>query len=205
MPSVVVGPLLVVAAYVAGAMPWGFLLGCWFGDVDLRTRGSGGTGATNAMRVLGWRVSLAVLALDAGKGFVPVAVARLAGLDGWWVAGVGVAAVAGHCWSPMIGFRGGKGMATGAGAAAGMLPWVLLVLPLMVVIVALTRYVSLASLSGSLVVSLVLVALSMAEEVPWSVTVAILGITAIIVVQHKDNIRRLLAGTERRLGEPARS
>ena len=198
------GALLILVAYAAGAVPWGVVLGRWRADVDLRRHGSGGTGATNAMRVLGWRISVAVLALDFLKGFVPVVAARLVGLGGWWVAAVGVAAVAGHCWSPLIGFRGGKGMATGAGAAAGMLPWVLLVLPLMALIVALTRYVSLASLAGSLLVSAVVTGSSVAGLVPWSVTVAILAITAIIVVQHQGNIRRLLSGTERRFGEAPR-
>src|SRR5688500_1760609 len=112
-------------------MPWGLILGRWFADVDLRRHGSGATGATNAMRILGWRISAAVFALDFLQGVVPVVVARLLGLSGWWVAAVGVAAVLGHCWSPLIGFRGGKGVATGAGAAGGMLPWVLLVFPVM--------------------------------------------------------------------------
>jgi glycerol-3-phosphate acyltransferase PlsY len=138
--------LLILVGYLSGSVPWGVLLGRWLGNVDLRRHGSGSIGATNALRLLGWRASVAVFLLDFGKGFVPVAIARLAGLDGWWVAVVGVAAVVGHCWSPLIGFKGGKGMATGAGAAAGLFPWVLLVFPLMVLVVALTRYVSLASL-----------------------------------------------------------
>jgi glycerol-3-phosphate acyltransferase PlsY len=204
MSPIASGLLLLLVAYAAGAVPWGVILGCWFGDVDLRQHGSGATGATNALRVLGWRVSLAVFVLDFLKGFVPVVVGRQFGLGGWWVAGAAVATVAGHCWSPLIRFRGGKGMATGAGAAAGMLPWVLLVFPLMVVIVAATRFVSLASLVGSLAVSAAVSALSASGMLPWSTTAAILVITAIIVVQHQSNIQRLLAGTERRIGEPAR-
>jgi glycerol-3-phosphate acyltransferase PlsY len=151
---------------------------------------------------LGWRISIAVFALDFFKGFIPVVVARLAGVDGWWTAAVGVAAVIGHCWSPVIGFKGGKGMATGAGSAAGMFPWVLLVFPLMVLIVALTRYVSLASLVGSIAVSVVVVVLGVLGRVSWSVSLAIVVITGIIIVKHEGNIRRLLAGTERRFGEP---
>ena len=94
-------------------------------------------------------------------------------------------------------------MATGAGAAAGMFPWVLLVFPLMVLIVVLTRYVSLASIVGSLVVSAVLVTLGALGVVAWSVALAVVAITAIIVVKHEGNIRRLLSGTERRFGESA--
>jgi len=195
--------LLIVVGYLSGAVPWGVVLGRWLGNVDLRCQGSGGTGATNALRVLGWRVSVVVFLLDFAKGFVPVTLARLAGVDGWWVAAVGIAAVIGHCWSPLIGFKGGKGMATGAGSAAGMFPWVLLVFPLMVLVVALTRYVSLASLVGSLAVSVVVVMLGAFGLVSWSTPLAIVAITAIIVLKHAGNIRRLLAGTERRFGEPA--
>lgn len=195
--------LLIAVGYLSGSVPWGVLLGRRLGSVDLRRHGSGGTGATNALRVLGWRASAVVFLLDFGKGAVPVLVARQAGLDGEWVALVGVAAVVGHCWSPLLGFKGGKGMATGAGAAAGLFPWVLLVFPLMVVVVALTRYVSLASLVGSVAVSAVVVGLAASDRVAWSVPLAIVAMTAIIVFKHAGNIRRLLAGTERRLGEPA--
>ena len=93
-------------------------------------------------------------------------------------------------------------MANGAGAATSMSLWVLLVLPVMALIVAVTRFVSLASLVGSLCVSAAVCVLSLSGVLPWSTTVAILAITSIIVVQHQSNIRRLLAGTERRIGEP---
>ena len=115
-----VAPLLVGAAYAAGALPWGYLLGRLFGNVDIRKHGSGGTGATNALRLLGWRISLAVFVLDVLKGFLPVVAARWLDLDDGWIAAIAVAAVVGHCWSPFIGFTGGKGMATGGGAAVGL-------------------------------------------------------------------------------------
>jgi len=201
MSQVAVGLLLVGVGYASGGVPWGVVLGRLFQGKDLRRHGSGSTGATNALRVLGWQISLAVFALDFAKGFLPVALARLVGVDGWWLTAIGVAAVVGHCWSPVLGFRGGKGMATGAGAAAAMYPWVLLVFPLMVLIVLLTRYVSLASIVGSLAVSAVLVAFGLLGFVTWSVTIAIVAITGIILLQHLGNIRRLLAGTERRFGE----
>jgi acyl phosphate:glycerol-3-phosphate acyltransferase len=195
--------LVFVAAYGAGSVPWGVVLGRLFQATDLRTHGSGGTGATNALRVLGWRISLAVFAFDFLKGFLPVLLARWLGLEGWAVAVVGVATVVGHCWSPFIAFKGGKGMATGAGAAAGMFPWVLLVFPLMVLVVLLTRYVSLASLVGSMTVSTVLIVLGAFDLVAWNIIAGVVAITGIIVVQHRPNIRRLVAGTERRFGEPA--
>ena len=201
MPSASVAALLVAGAYAAGTIPWGLVLGRQLFDVDLTRHGSRSTGATNALRVLGWRMSAAVFALDFLKGFLPVAVARLLGLGGWWVAAMAVASVIGHCWSPLIHFRGGKGMATGAGAAAGMLPWVLLVFPLMAAIVAVTRYVSLASLVGSVAVSLVVVVLGALGLVTWSILIAFVVITAIIIVKHEGYIHRLLASTARRFGE----
>ncbi|MDP9365690.1 MAG: glycerol-3-phosphate acyltransferase, partial [Chloroflexota bacterium] len=126
--------LLIAVAYGVGVVPWGLVVSRWVFDIDLLRHGSQSTGATNALRVLGWRASLLIFALDFLKGFLPVLLARAVGLGGWWVAAVGIAALVGHCWSPLIRFRGGKGMATGAGAAAGMFPWVLLVFPLMVLI-----------------------------------------------------------------------
>ena len=203
MTTAALGPILVLIAYAAGALPWGYILGRWVGKIDLREHGSGGTGATNALRTLGWRVSLLVFVLDVLKGFIPVLVARLSGLSEWWIAAVAVAAVVGHCWSPLIGFRGGKGMATGAGAAAAMYPPVLLALPVIFGVIWLTRYVSLGSLLGSVLVSAALVALGLAGLVQWSIALGVLAMTAIIIYQHQGNIRRLLSGTERRIGEPA--
>nr|MBA2518336.1 glycerol-3-phosphate 1-O-acyltransferase PlsY [Chloroflexia bacterium] len=179
------------------------LFGRVFANVDIRRYGSGSTGATNTLRVLGWQFSIAVFVLDFLKGFIPLLLARQLGLNDWWIAAIAVAAVAGHCWSPVLGFRGGKGMATGAGAAAAIIPWVLLVFPLMVLIVLVTRYVSLASIVGSSAVSVVVVALALFAIVPWNESVAIVAITGIILLQHHANIRRLLAGNERRFGEPA--
>ena len=198
-----VGLVIVVAAYASGAVPWGFIFGRLLRGIDMRRVGSGGTGATNVLRAVGWQASLAVLLLDFVKGLVPVMIARSLGLNEWWVAATAVAAVAGHCWSPVLGFRGGKGMATGAGAAAAMLPAVLLVAPVMVLIVVITRYVSLASLIGSVVVATVVAAFGIKGDVPWSVAVAVGVIVGIVVLQHQGNIHRLLTGTERRIGEPA--
>ena len=203
MSHTVLGILLTLLAYASGAVPWGFVFGRLFKNVDLRRHGSGSTGATNTLRVLGWQFSIAVFVLDFVKGFIPVWLARQVGLHDWWIALIAVAAVAGHCWSPFLSFRGGKGMATGAGAAAAIIPWVLLVFPLMVLIVLITRYVSLASIVGSSTVSVVLLFLAVLAIVPWNESLAIVAITAIIIFQHHSNIRRLLAGKERRFGEPA--
>jgi glycerol-3-phosphate acyltransferase PlsY len=191
--------LLLAGAYAVGAIPWGVVLGRVFASTDLRSHGSKSTGSTNAYRVLGWRISVAVLLLDMLKGVVPVLVARWADADWWIVAAAGVATVIGHCWSPFIRFEGGKGMATGAGAIAAMVPWVLLVFPLMVLIVALTRYVSLASMAGTALATLGLIVAAFLGWVPVEAAFACLGLLAIILLRHQGNIQRLREGNERRL------
>lgn len=195
--------LLILVGYLAGAIPWGLVIGRLVAHVDIRRYGSGSTGATNALRVLGWRASAVVFLLDFLKGLLPVLLARATGRPGWVVAAVGIAAVLGHCWSPFIGFTGGKGMATGAGAATAIAPWILLLLPMMVLVVALTRYVSLGSILTSLAAAVAILVAALLGQASWAGVVGVAVMAAVIVGKHRGNIRRLLAGTERRLGEPA--
>jgi glycerol-3-phosphate acyltransferase PlsY len=198
-----VGALLVLGAYAAGSVPWGVVLGRRLAGVDVRSYGSGATGATNALRVLGPRISAAVFALDFLKGAVPVALGRALGVD-WWAIGLaGIAAVAGHCWSPYIGFRGGKGMATGGGAAVAMFPWLVLVALPMLAVVALTRYVSLASLTATATGPAIALTAAVLGLLAWQPALATTVIAGIIVYKHRGNIERLLARTERRIGESA--
>ena len=201
MPGPVAGVALVIGSFLVGAIPWGYLAGKTSHGIDLRTVGSGGTGATNVLRTLGARASLLVALLDILKGLLPVLVARAAGYDAVWVEMVAVAAVAGHCWSPFIGFKGGKGMATGAGAAIALFPPVLLVLPVMAVIVWATKYVSLGSLVAAALGALLALAYAAAGRLSWTAAAAILIISGIIALRHEGNIRRLVNGTERRIGE----
>lgn len=192
--------LLVAGAYLMGAIPWGPVFGRVRG-IDIRQHGSGSTGATNTLRLLGWKVALAVFLLDFAKGLIPVLLAR--GLDApdWAAAAVAVATVVGHCWSPFIGFSGGKGMATGGGAAVGLAWWMVVLLLPMIAIVALTRYVSLASLAAAAVGPAIMLVLAWRGDAPWSWAIAIVVIAAIIVYQHRANIARLANGSERKFGQ----
>lgn len=192
--------LLIIATYFLGAVPWGVVLGKVFQHVDVRNFGSGGTGATNSLRVLGWRISIAVFALDFAKGLLPVLLFRWVGAPGWAIGAVAVASVAGHCWSPYIGFRGGKGMATGGGAAVALLPWLVLLLVPMVLIVLLTRYVSLASLIAALIGSVLVAVYATFGPFSWWWAFGVVAIAGIIILQHRGNIARLLNGTERKFG-----
>ena len=201
MPGPLAGIALVIASFLIGAIPWGYVAGKASRGIDLRTVGSGGTGATNVLRTLGARASALVAVLDILKGVVPVAFARAVGFDGAWVAAAAVAAVAGHCWSPFIGFKGGKGVATGAGAAIALFPQVLLIVPVMALVVWTTKYVSLGSLTGAGLATLLAVAYAAAGILEWVSAVAILGISGIIAIRHEGNIRRLLNGNERRIGQ----
>ena len=201
MPGQLAGILLVILSFFVGAIPWGYLAGKAARGIDLRNIGSGGTGATNVLRTLGARASVAVAILDILKGLLPVLFARTVGFDVRWTAAVAVATVIGHCWSPFIGFKGGKGVASGAGAAVGLFPQVLLVLPVMALIVWATRFVSLGSLVAAWLAALLAIVFALTSQLDWPATLAIVVISAIITGRHEGNIRRLLAGTERRFGE----
>ena len=202
--AVLGGALLILGGYLAGSIPWGLILGRVFAGVDIRGHGSRSTGTTNALRVFGWRISLAVFILDFLKGMLPVLIGQWAGADDWAVAAAGVAAVVGHCWSPWIRFQGGKGMATGAGAAIGLAPWLLLLFPVTIGIVWLTRYVSLGSIVTAVLAGLVVVGSAVVGWVGWPWVAAVIAMAAIVIAKHPTNIRRLVTGTERRFGESAR-
>jgi glycerol-3-phosphate acyltransferase PlsY len=194
------GTVVVVLGYLIGSFPTGYVLARVVVGADLRAVGSGGTGATNARRVLGSRWGVAIAVIDLVKGILAVAIARVLGADDLAVALAGVAVVAGHCWPVWLGFRGGKGVATGAGAAIAMSPWGLLLVPVMVVPVILTRYVSLGSICAALAAPPLFVALSAADRTPPTTIVFAVLAAAIVLVRHRENISRLRSGTERKLG-----
>jgi glycerol-3-phosphate acyltransferase PlsY len=200
----VIGNLaLLVGAYLLGSIPTGLTLGRVVAGVDVRDVGSHRTGATNVQRALGTRAGAAVLLLDFGKGLVAVLAVRAITGNDYLAAIAGLAAVIGHVWPVFAGFRGGRGVATGAGAMALFAPWALLVtLALMIVTVALTRYVSLGSIVAA-VVAPVLVALLLGHVSPDSVAgiVAALPAGSLILAKHADNLHRLLHGTESKLGQ----
>jgi glycerol-3-phosphate acyltransferase PlsY len=209
----VTGPLgallLTLIGYLIGALPFGMLAGRLAGGVDLRQTGSRRTGATNTLRTLGWRWAGVVLLLDVAKGLAAVLVARElydAGPPGsppWVQAAAGVAAVIGHNWSAFIGFRGGRGVATSAGGMLLISPLTLvLVLPLVALVVLRTRYVSLGSLVAAVAAPLVTAGLALAGSgVGWGAVAYAAACGLLIVISHGDNVARLRAGTERRLGE----
>jgi glycerol-3-phosphate acyltransferase PlsY len=199
---------LIGIAYLIGSLPVGVIVGRLVAGVDLRRHGSRRTGATNALRTLGARWAAVVLALDLGKGLMAVLLARAlyeAGPPGspdWVAATAGVAAIVGHNWSVFIGFGGGRGVATAAGALLGISPLTLaIVVPVVAVIVWRTRYVSLGSLSAATLAVAVTATLAVAGQGSSAAVGYALVAGALIWFAHRDNIERLRAGTERRIGE----
>jgi len=192
--------IVALASYLAGSIPTGYLLVRLSGRKDVREYGSGSTGATNVLRLKGWRVALPVAVFDILKGFLPVFLAAKWFADPVFAAFCGLLAVVGHCFPFSIGFRGGKGVATSLGAFAAI-AWApcLGSLGLFLIMIGLTRYVSLGSIVGSLAFPVI----HFAAGGPPVVAAVALAIAALIVVRHKSNIRRLLAGTERKFGEKA--
>lgn len=192
--------LIAVLSYLAGSIPTGYLLVRWSGREDVRSFGSRSTGATNVLRVKGLKTALAVAVVDVLKGFLPALLALRATGQPSFAGLCAFLAVVGHCFPFSIGFRGGKGVATSLGAYAAFvgLPWTFGI-AVFAAVAGLTRLVSLGSILGSLAVPAGVLAVGGAKGVfAWSLAVA-----ALVVFQHRGNIRRLLKGTERKLGEKA--
>lgn len=198
--------LAALLGYLLGAIPFGLLVGRLTRGIDLREYGSRRTGATNALRTLGLRAAALVFLLDVGKGVAAVVLSRvlLAGDPQveWAAAVAGFAAIVGHNWSVFIRFTGGRGVATSAGALGAMSPWTILLLaPIVIGIIWRSRYVSLGSVTGGLsapVITVVLWALG-AATLPAIAYAAASGL--LVTVAHADNIARLRAGTERKIGQ----
>lgn len=200
-----------LAAYLAGSIPFGLVLFKLSGKGDVRAQGSGNIGATNVMRAGGKLLGIATLLLDAAKGFLPVILAKRAGFPPEVMAWVALAAVVGHIFTPWLGFKGGKGVATALGVVlAYHAPMVLPALAAFVLLVAIFRYISLGSIASALV--LIPTALGFfggwfalpffqADLARWGVLAWIL-IPLLVVRRHAENIQRLLKGTESRFLAP---
>lgn len=189
--------LWLLAAYVLGATPTAHLAGRLARGIDLRQHGSKNLGATNVYRVLGWGWAIPVALIDIAKGAIPVAwFAPQAGSGPWSAVALGIAAVLGHIFSPYVGFKGGKGVATAAGMFLALAPVaVAIALPIWAVCLWGTGYVSLSSMLTAAAFP-VLVYLTRPDTRPTLVASAALA--SLIMFSHRANIRRLLAGTENR-------
>jgi glycerol-3-phosphate acyltransferase PlsY len=197
--------LCVAIAYVAGALPFGLWVGRLARGVDIRTMGSGNLGATNVYRSLGPGLGVLTLLLDIGKGALPVWLlphaafaAAFPGGPEWCRLAVALAAVAGHVWTFLAGFKGGKGVATTVGVLLALAPAAFGIFVLVFgLVVALTRYISLGSTLGAAAFAVALGFLA-PQGVKSPTFFLGLLLALLVVVRHRDNFRRLLKGEERR-------
>jgi acyl phosphate:glycerol-3-phosphate acyltransferase len=194
--------LLVLAAYLWGAIPASYIAGRLARGIDLRRHGSGNLGATNTFRVLGARVAAPVMVFDVLKGFLPVVLfSRIDGSPDWrWELAYGTAAVVGHVFSIYMGFRGGKGVATSAGVLLALAPLAVGVgLLVWLVVLRATRMVSAGSVAAAATVGVLLLVVPMPEE---RTAIRILGgaVALFVIFAHRSNLGRILKGTEPRFG-----
>ena len=207
-------PIWVLIAFACGSIPFGVFIARAKG-VDIRKEGSGNIGSTNVGRILGRKFGIACFLLDAIKGALPVLLAgifqktlgesltNLSSDAAWWWLFTAVAAILGHCFSPWLGFKGGKGVATGFGAMLAM--WSVLTLPALIallvwgIVLGTTRMMSLASISGAVALPIVVAVNMGIDEWPSSglpfLLVTIL-IAAFVVFRHRHNLLRIRAGNE---------
>jgi len=213
----------VVQAYLLGAIPFGYLLARYVAGIDVRSVGSGNIGATNVGRAAGVKLGLAAFVLDLAKGLagatvIPFSMFVIAGGKVDVQSGVvrsiftgggftdlkiacAFAAVAGHVWPVFLGFRGGKGVATGLGAMIGLAPApTLAAFGVWAVTAAVFRYVSFVSITAAAALPLLFAAFERADLArQWRLFAAVILVAAIVVWRHRGNIRRLVNGTENRI------
>ncbi len=194
----------IFASYVIGSIPFGLLVSMLLYRQDLRKLGSGNIGATNVLRNYGVRPFIAVMLMDMAKGVAAVAIGKALGLGDNLSLVAGLASIIGHNWSIFLGFKGGKGIATSGGVIiAAYLPQVTVaVLGTFVVVVLLTRIMSVASMSAAVAftVATFIVYWGRMDEYWLFLVIAVLG-SALAIYQHRENFKRLLKGEEPKLGK----
>ncbi len=189
---------LVFITYLIGSIPFGLLISRAVGRVDIRQHGSGNIGTANVLRIMGKRAAALTLVGDLLKGFLPVLAALLLGGSEFLVAGVGMAAVLGHNWSIYLRFTGGKGVATSFGVLVAMTPLpALFGLLVWIAVLLVFRYTSLAALTASVCIpAVIFLSSGFGPYFVFSLVAALL-----IFIRHQDNIKRIFAGTEHRVGQ----
>lgn len=192
----------VLVAYVTGATPFGFLAGKMKG-IDIRNHGSGNIGATNVLRVLGKPVGITVLVLDVFKGLIPVLVAKMVSDSSVVHITTAMAAILGHNYTFWLGFKGGKGIATTGGAILPVMPYALVAAVLgWMIVLKVSRYVSLASIAAALIIPATLVIQSLITgHWEWNIFGFGMFVCLLAIWKHRSNIGRLWRGEENRFGK----
>ena len=214
--TLIPGLLTLLAGYLLGSIPSGYLAGRWLMGIDIRREGSGSTGATNVLRVVGKGPALVVFVVDVGKGALAVLLAKAVleplglplsaqavAIDSWVVA-AGLAALAGHIWPVWLGWKGGKAVATGLGMLLGLAwPVGLACFGVFLGVLSCRRIVSLSSVVAAISLPLLMLGWfpSQGFGIRWPYLVLALITTVLVVWRHRSNLQRLMAGTEPKLGQ----
>jgi glycerol-3-phosphate acyltransferase PlsY len=212
LSTIVLSVFLILLAYLLGSIPTGYLVGKYLRGIDIREHGSGSTGATNVLRTLGKKAGISVLVIDMLKGMLGIALVKALYLNSanplppdwqaWLILATGLAAVIGHSKSIFLNFDGGKSVATSLGVLLIMSPWVALAtLGSFLLVLAISRIVSLSSITGAIAV--VILMLVLRQPLPYILFASVAGLY--VIIRHRGNIERLLSGTEPRLGQKLES
>ena len=219
MTALLTAPLLcLLAGYLLGSIPAGYLAGRWLKGVDIRTLGSGSTGATNVLRQFGKGPALVVFLVDVLKGTAAVLLAKAVlqplgvplegGATAWgsdsWVVAAGLAALAGHIWPVWLGWRGGKAVATALGMLLGLTwPVGLACFGVFLAVLSLSRIVSLSSVVAAVALPLLMLGWfhDQGMGLRWPYLALALLTSTLVIWRHRSNLSRLLAGTEPKLGQ----
>ena len=202
--------IITLLSYLAGSIPTSIIFSKIFFGYDIRDRGSGNAGGTNAFRVMGWKTGLTVTVIDVAKGVVAtllISQIRIGDLswDHVYLQMIaGTSAVAGHVWTIFAGFRGGKGVGTASGMLFVLYPVAALIcLAVFFIVLVFSRYVSLSSMSAAITLPLTLIVLNVLFNMTLSPPLLILAVllALLIVYTHRGNIQRLMHGTENRIGK----
>jgi acyl phosphate:glycerol-3-phosphate acyltransferase len=189
--------LAVTFAYFVGSIPFAYLLSRQQG-IDLRRTGSGNVGASNVLRTTGLRAAVLAMVLDGVKGTIAVVLAQLLSAGVVTSVAAAFASIVGHVYPIWLRFRGGKGVATAAGAFVVLAPEALGVASCVFVIAVIaTRFISVGSIAGALTLAIV----AAFSDVPGVIAIGATASTVIIIYRHRDNLVRLVSGTERRIGQ----
>ncbi|VEP17180.1 Glycerol-3-phosphate acyltransferase [Hyella patelloides LEGE 07179] len=206
--QLIISSLFVIAAYLFGSFPTGYLMGKYLQGIDIREHGSGSTGATNVLRTIGKKAAIVVLLSDIGKGAIAVSLVRFfyayypeilpETWKPWLIIITALAAILGHSKSVWLNFTGGKSVATGIGVVFLVNPWLALgTLATFGVTIAIFRIVSLSSIAGAIAV--IVLAIILQQPIPYIIFASLAG--GYVIIRHSTNIQRILAGEEPKVGQ----
>ena len=200
--AIVLNLLFLFLGYLFGSFPSGYLAGKIAKGIDIRSLGSGSTGATNVLRHIGKRAAITVFLLDVFKGVISILLAKYFLLNDSWQVAVGLSTLIGHIWPVWLNWRGGKAVATGLGIFLG-LSWQvgLATLGIFILMITFFRIVSLASVSAALALPLIMFVSFNTSSISFPLLIISLLAMTLVIWRHRENIIRLIKGKEPRIGQ----